>query len=500
MTYKALITTITPVHIGNGVKYNHKLELVYENNYIYIIDPEKIYNLIGDKGIDKWVNAINNGLSIKEFLKNRKFNIEDIALRKCELVNQIKKEKELHEQIHTPFLGPYIPGSSLKGAIKTAILDYITDKNENLNKIKLDDIKQNNKWQFERADKILFGEEPHFKSTRFIKVGDAFFTNSKTKVYFSEALNANITEDGTIWYFNGAISNLYEAIPENSEALFQFSIDENLFKLNEKYKEEKWKNIDINFLKNDLIKIINEAIKKNIKKELEYFNKSSNSNEVVKYISYIEKVNDIANNLKENECILRVGSGSGYNFMTLRWIDKLQFFKPLNKNKNYAELRKAIQKNKKNKDYRNEELWPRTRKISINGIPFGFIKITILSDEEYLKKKEELNSIKNSTKIIEKQDTTIKIEIKTNKEEIKKEIHPPKPYSGKIIQGKTLIPAIVVKSGKTNIVKILVENNEKELPLDRYSSELPEGTYIWVKVTQYTKNEIKRVAYEREYK
>jgi CRISPR/Cas system CSM-associated protein Csm5 (group 7 of RAMP superfamily) len=58
-----LITTLTPIHIGNGVKYQHKVEFFTEkdkNNkdWVYIIDPDKIFKLIGIDGIMNGQNLL----------------------------------------------------------------------------------------------------------------------------------------------------------------------------------------------------------------------------------------------------------------------------------------------------------------------------------------------------------------------------------------------------------------------------------------------------------
>ncbi|MCX7986295.1 MAG: type III-A CRISPR-associated RAMP protein Csm5 [Bacteroidales bacterium] len=509
MTYKALITTLTPVHIGNGVKYKHKVEFFSDNKYVYIIDPEKILALIGQQGIESWVKAINDGVAIKEFLKNRQFDIEKIIVKKCPLANQIKKDKELHEQIYNPLLGPYIPGSSIKGAIKTAILDFLTDNSTNLQNIELNDIRLEEEnengnikieWKDEIIDKKLFGQDANHKSTRFIKVGDAYFINTKTKIYFTQALNAEGNADNGKWKFNGSISNLYETIPENSKALFQFSIDQNLFKLNEKYESVKWTNIETRFLTDNLVHIINNATKSALEKELKYFESYSdivsNDKGKEKYLTYLQKIREEFDKLSDNEFIIRVGANSGYNFMTLRWMDKLDFFQPTRSNPYYLELRKAIQKNRNRKNYSAEYIWPRTRKITTTGIPFGFIKISpINSDEEYLQIKKQLETKANDLQQIhiEKLNNTTDVSIHFKTEVV------PQAYKGKIEQG-IKVPAVVIKPGKPNIVKLLIENNEITISLNGYASELPEHKYIYVKITEFSKGQIRRVNFLSEVK
>jgi len=361
---KALLETLTPVHIGSGKSYKHKIEFFSEGKYIYIIDPEKIFQKIGIEGINEWVKAIDKNVPVKDFLSNRKlfFKPEEIALRKCKLFNEIKRDKELHEQIYNPLLGPYIPGSSIKGAIKTAILSYISNNEQIINKINLKHIKTINEknqieWNDKKTDEILFGEDANHKSTRFIKIGDAHFGNIETIVYFAQALNADVKS----WKLNGKISNLYEAIPEGAKTLFEFKFDNLLFKRNFEKENEKWIEPQFEFLPKDitsLIKLFNEETKNALNKEIEFFNDlnldNAGNNLIKKYDELLKK----AINCRDNEFIIRVGANSGYNFTTLRWVDKLPFFHPLKNNYEYALLRKEIQKNRNKKDYRAEQLWP----------------------------------------------------------------------------------------------------------------------------------------------
>jgi len=499
---KAIIQTLTPVHIGSGKQYKHELEFFSEGNWIYIIDPEKIFQKIGANGIDVWVEAINRGDSIKDFLNKKihNFKTEEISLKKCFLHNKIKKDKELHEQFYSPILGPCIPGSSIKGSIKTTILDYITDNSQltKKNKIGIDVIKEKNQkpnkitYSDKITDEIFFGETANYKSTRFLKVGDAYFKNIETKVYFTEALNAD--KEG--WKLNGNIANLYEAIPENSTAVFEFKFDENLFKINIEYEKDKWGGDQFKYLNkstSELCNIINNSTKKALERELDFFVDIELDGAGNKLIEKYENILDLAEKCKQNEFIIRVGANSGYNFTTLRWIDKLEIFNPVNSNNEYALLRKEIQKNSFKKDYRNEALWPRTRKIITDGTPFGFVKITLISDEEYEIHKNQITHQQPKQGYGVFSNTTVKVQVKQSENATPKI---PELYKGSLKKDIKKIPAQVVKSGKPNFVKLLIENNEIEMPLMGYTTELEVGLYIFVRIAQYRNGIIEQVNFD----
>jgi hypothetical protein len=301
-------------------------------------------------------------------------------------------------------------------------------------------------------------------------------------VYFTQALNAEGNADGGEWKLNGAISNLYETIPQGSRAFFQFSIDEQLLKLNKEENRENWKSVDTSFLSRDLYKIINASTKRAIERELELLNSMELDRSGTQLKAEYEKIFHEINKLSDNEFIIRVGANSGYNFMTLRWVDKLPFFQPIDNNRDYFELRKVVQKNRRRKDYRNEKNWPRTRKIVTTGIPFGFIKISIIDDGIDVDAKRVKGSL-----------------IQEEKKPRENDRKAPDYYTGTIKQGTEGIPAMVIESGKPNKVKLLIKDNEVILPLQKYFSPIEYGTFVYVRVVEFSKNVIKTVSYQKHY-
>ena len=130
------VKTINPLHIGNGKNYDY-LDYIPETNKIKIIDINKAFEELKDlEKINELSNLIQNNIdnnrlnvSTKElFGKIGITNISDYVVREIESEIQIDKRVEIHQFINQN--GKYyIPGSSIKGAIRTAyIFDYF-DKN-----------------------------------------------------------------------------------------------------------------------------------------------------------------------------------------------------------------------------------------------------------------------------------------------------------------------------------------------------------------------------------
>ena len=66
------IETLTPVHIGSGnfLYYNTDFVKVNINRepYLAVISEEKIWKLIGEQHLGKWLSAITRRENVKEFL------------------------------------------------------------------------------------------------------------------------------------------------------------------------------------------------------------------------------------------------------------------------------------------------------------------------------------------------------------------------------------------------------------------------------------------------
>lgn len=130
-TYEITLTTKGPVFIGSGKEFGKKEYVFLSENEIGIVDISKLYTTIQKKGLerkfeeyilqdnkrslDQWLN-INRVLS-KEIESSMKYRI-----RYGKLSLERGKKLEIREFVKDPYGKPYIPGSSLKGMLRTILL------------------------------------------------------------------------------------------------------------------------------------------------------------------------------------------------------------------------------------------------------------------------------------------------------------------------------------------------------------------------------------------
>jgi CRISPR-associated protein Csm5 len=126
---------ITPIFIGCGEEYS-QLDYFIENGFAHIIDLEKAITDLDDlekvNEISRLIisNTTNNRLNLnaKDILESVGLNPYDYVIRKikCEIKSDSStRVKKFIAQNNSH----YVPGSSIKGAIRTAYLFNYYDKN-----------------------------------------------------------------------------------------------------------------------------------------------------------------------------------------------------------------------------------------------------------------------------------------------------------------------------------------------------------------------------------
>ena len=139
---RAKFKVITPIHIGSGNQINRYDYVLFEN-VIGLIEKTKFNERIrkDKKLFNEFLKVSENLNDLVEFLEEEVLDdeINEIIEANEGILDKLEKNysRAIEEFIKDKFLNtPIIPGSSIKGAIRTAILDYIVSKNPELKEIK----------------------------------------------------------------------------------------------------------------------------------------------------------------------------------------------------------------------------------------------------------------------------------------------------------------------------------------------------------------------------
>ncbi|MFQ6084407.1 MAG: type III-A CRISPR-associated RAMP protein Csm5, partial [Candidatus Aminicenantia bacterium] len=114
------IKTYTPLHIGTGNKYS-KAEYTLKNDILHRVSLDKLLAFLNTIEIKEFTQDLENpSFRLYDFIKNKGIDIKKIKRYTAELKSRTPRDRVV-EQIKVNDM-PYVPGSSIKGAIRTAIL------------------------------------------------------------------------------------------------------------------------------------------------------------------------------------------------------------------------------------------------------------------------------------------------------------------------------------------------------------------------------------------
>ncbi|WP_279172845.1 type III-A CRISPR-associated RAMP protein Csm5 [Tannerella forsythia] len=375
------ITTLTPVSIGDGNTLSAFADYVLEKGKIYYINQQIIRDKMGKnpelmdfyvEGMIRGKSNTTNTFDLKNFIFNRlKLTLQQAASHSIEAKN-VSGKKEFYTVVKNAGQSPYIPGSTLKGAIKTALLyDWLIDAKNDWCENYLENL--NNKEERGRLEAQLMAEFDKFE----LGVSDSSLLEFDT-------LQAIDIKRLHIKKGSLDIPQTREAIKENIACECEIR---NVRKLiaekadgTKVYKNYSWR---------ELCKIINKFSDNscNIEWEImERFEKKLDN----KYYKHLENFYRTIQKRTESltTAYLRLGTGKGFYFNSIALAlydrdgteNKGQFLKFL-KTCGYGKIYNTKQRQVEEYDLNPDE-FPITRFVEITETkPLGWIQLECLNKE-----------------------------------------------------------------------------------------------------------------------
>jgi CRISPR type III-A-associated RAMP protein Csm5 len=369
------IETLTPVHVGSGNFLYSNMDffpvLLSEKPCLAIVSEDKIGKLLGEALIEKWLEAIAKKESISQFMRTHvpEAKSRDYSKRRIPLLtNGVTETETLKEQIHDGMGLPYIPGSSIKGAIRTAILASLSSSIHDENIIIERDSKGNERYDkkgkpfvsAKTVEKKLFGKDPNNDVFRFIQVGDAYFTTGSEVAL--RLVNLNIR--GSNELRDESKRQLVEAIGQRKETFFQMKIALDFYRF-AKNGCRTIGNMPVETL-DDLFRLINEHTRQLVEEEIDYWNETDKNGAE----DYVENMAVILGNINAcrdgKSCVLRLGHASGWRFITGAWTEGFEGFED-------TIVYKARPMNERYEEYD----FPKSRRIDESSGLLGFVKLSL---------------------------------------------------------------------------------------------------------------------------
>jgi len=170
MTTKTItVRTLSPVHIGAGDEWRLGFDFVLYNNQTWVFDEDAVLQAKEERlKPDPRGHYPLPGALLSEA------DMQNPRLFRYVLRGQPPSEKadaRMKPFIKDPQDRPYIPGSSLKGAFRTA-LAWMGWNEARLPRVKRDDIGRSRSWAGNPLEKKIFGKDPNYDLLRALQVSD----------------------------------------------------------------------------------------------------------------------------------------------------------------------------------------------------------------------------------------------------------------------------------------------------------------------------------------
>ncbi len=375
-----IISTISPLHIGDGLKITSVGEYVCTNNTIRIIDQEHLLALLKSKGI--YNDYITFILNYAEQTHIWDFFVKNGIEKDIRYTREIKLNAETFNPESNNILESaintggkkYIPGSSLKGAIRNLVFADLIARDSELKEDIEQIILQEEKLHFisnkieATEDEWLQQDFHHFRVEDSVPIDDDFVSIEVSKRVHLFGVKTE------------GLDNLRECI--NKDAKLNSLINISDERLNDYFGNLKTNGIT------ELFQVINRITELFIDFEINLL-KASGESISKEILHQLKNLKILINNAKGEYAILRLGKGKTYLYQVILPV-----------------LSEAAQKKVLELLFHDEEKrrnFPHTRVLNDSNEMFGWVKLslpgfTIDEDSSFNNHIEPI--IKDETKLI----------------------------------------------------------------------------------------------------
>ena len=355
MAYR--LKTLTPIHIHSG-EVLRPMEYIAKDEEVLIFDETDVIRsikqneLLNDELLRSFATSDNRR---KEYSKTldyyiNKGIIDETVTERCKYKVDKHVEDLSGQEINRLMMniqGPYIPGSTLKGIIRTAILyDYLLKKGIGYIKEAVKFLNSRNGRRNTIDDYIIYGIQSNGRLNKDIQKDPFKFLGIKDINMIEKRIG--IYQE-TIYNIDNFIpGNVIEAIQEGDYSEeFDFEIN-----LNEKLLNRFNKEITAYFKEEELLRVLYQFSRDVIQEEIKYFkqnrNKLLNTKEIIEFLELMESKNSA------ETPVIRIGKGKGYKSNTVGLA-----IKKLDKEYYLKEIKNIAKPYRYNKNYE----FPKTRKF-----------------------------------------------------------------------------------------------------------------------------------------
>ena len=516
-TYRFDVEVITPIHVGMVQEKNYVrgLDYVLDNGQVWLIDTDKLFRLLTKAELqDLTLKLAQGNTSSLESLFKTLLKANPAALLQKMSIQGAPSDGVI-KRLYRTGLGQYaIPGSSLKGAIRSVLLAELKKKpGSNLRQDELEPLMgsiDSNLMRYVQVGDIALPTEAIAVRRTKIFSADSDHQNVNTRGEWKHGFTQNgngkhspaFTDsrygaDAFVTFYEMATPMPFQTEPPTLTLRLGSNLPGKLGEFTTGYKDNGQDNVpNYRTLLKDrdgawLIKTIRAHTKQYLERERAYFQKFGNTtlNTPQPILDRLDAL--MAHNAEPDSCLLRVGAGVGFHSITGDWQQRSQnHFSDWNANKNaiYAKTRKFIF-TEQNRD--------------VDFALMGFLKLILQTPESVSarEQKQELARQQAETQhIANEQAARLAAEAEAERLEAERqvrEVNKRTVFEGKVKKGTPLNAEVTAVTGAKATLKLYV-TAEVNQPMSITYNGLTVGDFLAVEVKDVSgKGKIMAVGFKR---
>lgn len=365
---KLKLTTLTSLHIGSGNVLQRDCDFVCGEDaegypVVGVIDPRKVLALVGEENVDAWTVAVENGRGTDDIVRQYAPK-STVANYSRHLIDSYLSHtpQQIKEFMRDGLDRPYIPGSSIKGAMRTAVLADIA---AGMQEAKLVTTDNRGNVTAKPMEAGVFGKDPNCDVFRFLLVGDAIATGYRTAV--CNMVNINERTNKSFWDTSKQMAT--EVLLCDTEVEFSLAL-----------KVPAQRPADMPPVPQalssveTLLDVINNHTRALLADEIEIWKgKDVDAESEEKVDNYVEKLGNLLDEADKckghHSAVMRVGHGSGWRFITGAWTEQLSD----------SDFDRVMDKARPNNSRYSQYMFPKSRRLDEDECePLGFVKLTLI--------------------------------------------------------------------------------------------------------------------------
>ncbi len=328
-SFHCTITTESPLHIGSGEVLKRDFDFLAENGEIRVVSHAKLFQRMQEFGSEKimpFMQAIEEEQPLV-WLRENGVSLEDVESRPP--VSWPERPHEIRGQIRDGLGNPLVPGSSLKGSLRTAILKRLSreDDKKTVNK-SIEEIKNKRPVSKRKAKEVdreicnkLLGDDPKTSLMRTLSVGD--FTFAPGDIDLQNVVVSRLVSATKMEPMRGRrgqpLKITVEKIKKNSSSAGRISFDTFLYARDEKTNKSCLGfNVEIGL--DWLLTAVRDLTRDFIAGELEFLT-GKNGTYIAGLRTFYKDLQRTMAGLADNEVLLHLGWGIGWRGTTGELVD-----------------------------------------------------------------------------------------------------------------------------------------------------------------------------------